>query len=543
MQARRWRVIAVGVFLAVIGAALPIAAMAWASWRVAIQKELFILDLVAERSLVRAGNTFREARGALEAIEAAHLPACSDQHIAQMRKVTVNVPSIEEIGYFENGFIKCTSWGRATGNITKSRVDYVTADGLEVTLRIQPGISRGDRMTSLHLGQYNALVAPSRFVDIVLRDGISLAILNDKGQVISTQNLPDAGALATLPTREGRGTTDAWLYSVVKEDGLTAVVLEPRGVMRTKLVQELTILLPIGAFIALFIVGVVIWMSRKRLSPQTELEIAVRNREFIVHYQPIIELKTNICVGAEALVRWRRPDGSLVRPDLFIPLAEETGLIEPITDQVVEAVIADLGLMLARDRSSHIAINLCAEDVKSGRILDFIDQRLARANIRKEQIWLEATERGFIDIDAARVTLDRARKAGHSVAIDDFGTGYSSLQYLQGLPLDALKIDKSFVDTIGRNTATSTVTLHIIEMARELGLFSVAEGIEVEEQADYLRKHGVDFGQGWLFSRPLPAEEFIAFHRHNKAKHGSAPEVIQVTSAKPTVSAALPNNE
>lgn len=300
--------------------------------------------------------------------------------------------------------------------------------------------------------------------------------------------------------------------------------------MRTKLVRELTVLLPIGAFIALFIVGIVIWMSRKRLSPETELEIAVRNREFIVHYQPIIELKTNICVGAEALVRWRRPDGTLVRPDRFIPLAEETGLIEPITDQVVEAIIADLGPMLVRDRSSHIAINLCAEDVKSGRILDFIDLRLARAGIRKEQIWLEATERGFIDIDAARITLDRARKAGHSVAIDDFGTGYSSLQYLQGLPLDALKIDKSFVDTIGRNTATSTVTLHIIEMARELGLFSVAEGIEKEEQAAYLREHGVDFGQGWLFSRPLPAEEFIVFHRQNKSRYGSAPEVIQVAS-------------
>lgn len=288
MQSRRWRVIAVGIFLAIVGAALPIAAMAWTSWRVAIQKELFILDLVAERSLVRAGNTFRQAQGALEAIETAQAPACSDQHIAQMRMVTINVPSIEEIGYFENGFIKCTSWGRAAGDVAKSHVDYVTPDGLEVTLRIQPGISHGDQMTSLHLGHHNALVAPSRFADIVLRDGMSLAILNDKAAVISTQNLPDTGVLATLPTKEGQGTTDAWLYSVVKENALTAVVLEPRAALRTRLVRELTILLPIGAFIALFIVAIVIWMSRKRLSPETELEIAVQNREFIVHYQPII---------------------------------------------------------------------------------------------------------------------------------------------------------------------------------------------------------------------------------------------------------------
>ncbi|MBB4403549.1 MULTISPECIES: EAL domain-containing protein [Rhizobium/Agrobacterium group] len=529
MQARRWRVIAVGILLAIIGAALPIAAMAWTSWRVAVQKELDILALVAERSLARADNTFKEAQGALEAIEAAHLPACSDQHIAQMRIVTINVPSIEEIGYFENGVIRCTSWGRTAGNIAKSHVDYVTSEGIEVTLRIQPGVSHGDQMTSLHLGHHNALVAPSRFVDIILRDGISLALLNDHGQVISTQNQPDARVVTALAAQAGRGVNDASLYSVVKDDGLTAVVLEPRAAMREKLLRELMVLLPIGAFIASFIVGIIVWMSRKRLSPQTELEIAIRNREFVVHYQPIIDLKTNICVGAEALVRWRRPDGTLVRPDFFIPLAEETGLIEPITDQVVEAIIADIGPMLVEDRTLHIAVNLCAQDIKTGRILDFIDQRLTPAGIRKEQIWLEATERGFIDIDAARITLDKARRAGHSVAIDDFGTGYSSLQYLQGLPMDALKIDKSFVDTIGRNTATSTVTLHIIGMARELGLFSVAEGIETEEQAAYLREHGVDFGQGWLFSRPLPAGQFIAFQRQNKSEYGAAPEVIQAT--------------
>lgn len=529
MQARRWRVIAVGIVLALLGAALPIAAMAWTSWRVAVQKELDILDLVAQRALARAGNTFKEAQGALEAIEAAHLPACSDQHIAQMRIVTINVPSIEEIGYFENDVIKCTSWGGTTGTISKSHVDYVTPEGIEVTLRIEPAVSHGDRMTSLHLGHHNALVAPSRFVDIMLRDGMALALLNDQEQVISTQNQPDADIVVALATRASRGINDASLYSVVKDGGLTAVVLEPRAAIREKLARELIVLLPIGVFIASFIVGIIVWMSRKRLSPQAELEIAVRKREFVVHYQPIIDLKTHICVGAEALVRWRRPDGTLVRPDLFIPLAEETGLIEPITDQVVEAIIADIGSILVADRTLHIAVNLCAEDVKTGRILEFIDQRLKPAGIRKQQIWLEATERGFIDIDAARITLDRARKAGHSVAIDDFGTGYSSLQYLQGLPLDALKIDKSFVDTIGRNTATSTVTLHIIGMARELGLFSVAEGIETEEQAAYLREHGVDFGQGWLFSRPLPAEKFIAFQRHNKSAYGAAPEVIQAT--------------
>ena len=229
-----------------------------------------------------------------------------------------------------------------------------------------------------------------------------------------------------------------------------------------------------------------------------------------------------MCVGAEALVRWRRPDGSMTRPDLFIPLAEESGLILPITDQVLAAVIEDLRGILEAERQLHIAINISAADIKSGRVLDVVTQVLSGTSIQARQIWLEATERGFMDIDAARVTISKARAMGHAVAIDDFGTGYSSLSYLQGLPMDALKIDKSFIDTIDTESATSSVTPHIIEMARALKLQIVAEGVETQAQADYLLAHEVDVGQGWLFSKALPAQEFIAFYHANRAQQGAA---------------------
>ncbi len=137
------------------------------------------------------------------------------------------------------------------------------------------------------------------------------------------------------------------------------------------------------------------------------------------------------------------------------------------------------------------------------------------------------TERGLVDIDAARATLLDARDLGHAVAIDDFGTGYSSLQYLQGLPMDALKIDKSFVDTIGRDTATSSVILHIISMSQELGLITTAEGIETEEQAAFLRLKDVDFAQGWLFSKAIPSQDFIQFHEDRKARYGPAREIVR----------------
>lgn len=527
MLSRRWRVISLGILLAFIGAVLPVAGMAWMSRQIATTKELDELDTFARRALLRATTTFQDAKKVLDAIEASGFDRCSPQHIEQMRALTMSISSIEEIGFFDGGMLKCTSWGEIAQQIPKEPGDYVTKDGMDVTLRLRPIASRGSEVTALYQGKHNALVLPSRFTDIVA-DDISVALYADGDRLLSSLNGPDLPFAKLHLATAGRGMGEEYLFVTAKQGDMTAVVTRSRSGLRSKITDELAVFLPVGTFIALFIVGVVIWLSRKRLSPHAELELAVRNKEFIVYYQPIIELKTGICIGAEALVRWKRPDGSLVRPDLFIPLAEETGLIKPITDQVIAAVVSDLNVMLVQDRTLHIAINLCADDVGTGRAVEVIDERLKDTGIRKEQIWLEATERGFVDVEAARVTLKQARDMGHSVAIDDFGTGYSSLQYLQGLPLDALKIDKSFIDTIGRNTATSTVTLHIIQMAKSLGLFLVAEGVESQLQADYLTQHGVDFGQGWLFSKPLPADEFISYHRNSKATSGAAPEVIQV---------------
>ncbi|SMF69910.1 sensor c-di-GMP phosphodiesterase, contains CSS-motif sensor and EAL domain [Xaviernesmea oryzae] len=518
MELRRSRVIAAAILLGLLGAIVPIAAMAYISWTIAVEKQQDNLERVAEQTIMRAGRTFEDAKLALDSLAYPRLAPCSPQHIARMRVIAFNTPSVAEVGYIENGRLKCTSWGVEEGEVDKAPIDYVTPDGLEVTTHVQPAASMGNPVMALHYGGYSVLMDPARFVDILVEDDISLALANQDGLLISKLNSPDPALVETLSSGEPRkGMTSSSFYAVARDRGLIAIAMEPRANLAAKLREEQFLLLPVGAFIAIFIVGIVAWLSRKRLSPLGELSIAVRKREFIVHYQPIVELKTGTCIGAEALVRWQRPDGSLVRPDLFIPLAEESGLILPITDQVIEAIIAELGALLRMDRSLHVAVNLSAADVTSGRALDVLEDRLAGTEIESRQIWLEATERGFIDIDAARATLARARERGHAVAIDDFGTGYSSLQYLQGLPMDALKIDKSFIDTIGRNSATSSVTSHIIEMAKTLDLHIVAEGVETEEQADYLKARDVNFGQGWLFSKPLPAPDFIRYYRNAKA--------------------------
>jgi sensor c-di-GMP phosphodiesterase-like protein len=143
----------------------------------------------------------------------------------------------------------------------------------------------------------------------------------------------------------------------------------------------------------------------------------------------------------------------------------------------------DLGKLLLTDRLLHVSINPGTEDLKSGRILAVLQKAMAYTGILTRQIWLEMTERSFLEIEAARSTIVPRRELGYSIAIDDFATGYSSLQYLHGLPLDALKIDKSFIETIGRSTATSSLTPHIVDLAKALKLVIVAEGVETRSSA------------------------------------------------------------
>ena len=524
---KRSRVILITTVLTILCAVLPLAFMLYLSWTRAVSEEQTRLTQYAERAIARANISFTEIRSALHAIEPLNLPPCSDAHIARMRQLTVNTRSVEEIGYFRNGFLQCTSWGRTNQRVTGTPPDFVTSDGLQVTLRMLPAVTQSNPMMSVQYGSHNVLAMPSRFADVIVDAGIQLATATDQGYVLGEQNSPDPMLVRDIIANPVNSVDDSYLIATAHSAGLIAIAIEPRNFLFKRLRQEQLLLLPVGILVAALLIGALIWGVRRRLSPLGELSIAVKRAEFVVHYQPIIELDSGRCIGAEALVRWRRPDGTMVRPDLFIPLAEESGLILPITDQVIQSVVSELNAQLVADRSLHIAINLSADDIKSGRALHSVAAALRHTGIEPQQIWLEATERGFMDVNSARVTLTNARNIGHAVAIDDFGTGYSSLSYLQSLPLDALKIDKSFVDTIGTDSATSSVTPHIIGMAKTLGLKIVAEGVETQEQADYLRRHRVEYVQGWLYAKAMPAADFIDYYRLNRARVQEVAKIVE----------------
>lgn len=261
--------------------------------------------------------------------------------------------------------------------------------------------------------------------------------------------------------------------------------------------------------LATFIGGLVFQLSRQRQTLGAELQGALRRGELQVLYQPIFDLQTRQCVGAEALLRWRRPDGSLTSPELFIPMAENTGQIRPITDFVLQRLLEQLGHLLRANPNLYISVNLAACDVMVPRIGKVMARLLALHRVAARQIAFEVTERGLIDVVVARHNLQALRDVGHQVLIDDFGTGYCSLAYLQTLPVDYLKIDKAFIDALGHDAASSGVAPHIIRMAHALQLKVIAEGIEFEDQALLLSSEGVRYGQGWLFAHALSAVQFI----------------------------------
>ena len=211
--------------------------------------------------------------------------------------------------------------------------------------------------------------------------------------------------------------------------------------------------------------------------------------------------------GVEALVRWRRPEGELILPDLFIPLAEQNGLIVKLTQLVLERVCTDTAAFLRAHPDFHVGINVAPADYHAGGFLDSLQHALRQMGARESNLMLEVTERGLLDPVVARETTGLLRRHGFLLAIDDFGTGYSSLSYLESLELDYLKIDRSFIEAIGTDAPTSQVVQHIIAMARDLQLCMIAEGVESQAQADFLRARGVQFAQGWLFGKSIPFAE------------------------------------
>ena len=250
-----------------------------------------------------------------------------------------------------------------------------------------------------------------------------------------------------------------------------------------------------------------------------------QEEQLVLYYQPKIDLKTFHIVGAEALLRWQHPEIGLVPPGDFITVAEETGLIVPIGEWVLRTACQQIQQWeQTKTMSIRVSVNLSGRQFHNTDLSRTINQIIEETAINPAMLELELTESILMkEGDSSVHVLNEFKKMGLSVSVDDFGTGYSSLNYLKRLPLDILKIDRSFVEDIEINSDDTTIIKTIIAMAHNLNLKVIAEGVETMEQMDFLIKHGCEEAQGYLFSKPLPADEFEQlFQDQQKAKSRSS---------------------
>ena len=252
----------------------------------------------------------------------------------------------------------------------------------------------------------------------------------------------------------------------------------------------------------------------KRLSMETDLRKALEKEEFVVYYQPIFDVIGNRLFGFEALVRWQHPTRGLVSPHEFVPIAEETGLIVPLDMWVFYQACQQMvswKKQFAHCASLKISINLSVQDLRQNNLIENIDNILADTGLEGEFLTLEITESMLIeDIDRTIDLLIQLESRKIQLSIDDFGTGYSSLNYLHRLPVNNLKIDCSFVSQMQAENRNYQVVSTIIALSNQLGLTVVAEGIETSQQLQQLQQLGCELGQGYLLSKPIPAEQIEA---------------------------------
>jgi EAL domain-containing protein (putative c-di-GMP-specific phosphodiesterase class I) len=248
--------------------------------------------------------------------------------------------------------------------------------------------------------------------------------------------------------------------------------------------------------------------THRRQEIEDLVRAALTNRTLTLHYQPIIDLSSGSVIGFEALARIRQPDGAMANPSDFIAVAEDSGLIIPLGDVVLDLACAQQARWRAAGSSrGHVAVNVSARQLGSDHFVCGVEKVLAAYDLRPEEVCIEVTESTLIDVGSStRGRLHELKDLGVSLALDDFGTGWSSLSYLRRFPFDVVKIDRSFVAGLGANHSDTQLVKAVIDLAHGLNLETIAEGIETGPQDQLLRQMGCTQAQGYLYGRPEPAQ-------------------------------------
>jgi sensor c-di-GMP phosphodiesterase-like protein len=463
--------------------------------------------------LVNAESIAQEARTSTDAVDADNLPFCSDEELGFMRRIVFYSVNIKDMGRTRDGRLYCTtSQGRLAEPLRPIRppdaIDRNVRFYALTPLAVAPGasgmvVADGDVSFALNPQAYQTRYdAPPMTYSLLFYARDSQKVYYGLGH---HEPLSNAQVMKQRMV-ELAGVFYQPLCSATYR--VCIVAAEPRAPLLAHRRGQFTVRLTIGALLGgLIPLTFILFFSRQRTFAR-QLRRALRRGELSVAYQPVVDLSTRTVVGAEALARWTDASNENIPPEQFIAAAERSGFIYEITKFVLDRVVEEIDDLLRRDQF-QVTVNITMQDLSNPGFFDHLRHCVESARIDPGALGLEITERSTANREAATDGISRLKASGHHVYIDDFGTGYSSLAYLHELSAEGIKIDRAFTATVGTQAVTASVVPQILDMASQLDLKVVVEGIESEQQVEYFSHAGRGIlGQGYLFGEAVPADQF-----------------------------------
>jgi sensor c-di-GMP phosphodiesterase-like protein len=471
--------------------------------------------------LARAESIARETNEALIEANKLNGDACGPDDLRHLRKIAFTARYIKDVGRLVDSKLACSSFlGTVVPPFATPPPDFITADGRALWGNTPLQLADGVSAFVVQLGNANAVVASSAFLDLVHEPfRYAIAIVNpQKRDVIRSwgKRLADDRILIARQSTSLDTPDDLMRVECSRE----FLICSTAALNRREAIGRQSAFIAgfgalgffLGGFLSLL--GLLLYRTPKPL--MARLQDALRADQLTLVFQPIVDLNSGRMVSAEALVRWIDRDGKAIPPDVFVSAAESNGSAGEITNYVLRHVGRIAGPLLRDHRDLAVTVNIVAADLSDPNFFAVLEQTVQACGIANKQIGIELTERSTVRQEIAVPAIAKLREMGHPVYLDDFGTGYSSLAHLQDLSVDVIKLDKAFTDTIGTGSVKVSIVPQVLEMAKALSLRVVVEGIETADQYSYFASAGYPCtGQGWIISRPLSFDALVSF----KAAH------------------------
>lgn len=468
--------------------------------------------VTARWMVTAAERRIGETIALLNDVAARGVDSCRPAHLEMMRQLVFVSGLIKEVALISpSGQLMCVDTGTPVGR--RDVVSSTITSKSDIMLDVVRVTDLGDRFLRVRkIGQNGkptiaALVPAFALLPQAVRPsgrtlGYARMTLAD-GTVVGSSGVASDADYGEGDQAVQRDRSSEYGFNV-------AVTMDRGGIVATY--DDLSRISGVmTGMLALLILCIALLIPRRgRDNPVAEMAKAILSDEFLPYYQPVVDIQTGKLLGAEVLARWRRSDGSVLEPGAFIPLMETSGLVLDLTRSLMRTVRRDLGEALGQRPNMTIAFNVAPTHFEDALILNDVGTIFDSSAIKLNQIVLELTERYEVEnLTATRRTIAALQGLGCKVAIDDVGAGHSGLSYILKLGVDIIKIDKIFVDAIGTEAHSKAIIETMIDLARNMKMEIIAEGVETFDQVTYLREHGIRQAQGYVFAPPLPAESFL----------------------------------